>query len=100
MVATVGGPSLSACTMPVSCLPLALLCLLQTPARPVPTGHGGRALPVRSVYLCQGGRSYAYHVSPRCEGLAWCTTPLRRATVAAATKEGRYPCGRCRPASR
>lgn len=49
------------------------------------------------VYMCQGSRSYAYHSSARCEGLAWCTTPLRTATRAAAEKQGRYPCGRCRP---
>ena len=48
------------------------------------------------VYLCGGSRSFAYHSSPRCEGLAWCTTSLRKATVGAATKQGRYPCGRCR----
>ncbi len=62
----------------------------QPPPRPAAAGH--------RVYLCGGSRSFAYHASPRCEGLAWCTTGLRTATVAAATKEGRYPCGRCRPA--
>ncbi len=77
---------------------LTLLLLLQTPnpttarptpARPAAAGH--------LVYLCGGSRSFAYHAAPDCEGLAWCTTALRKATVAAATKQGRYPCGRCQP---
>lgn len=85
--------------MPVMLYRLALLCLLQTPARPMPAaGHGTPPPVAQRVYLCQGSRSFAYHASPRCEGLAWCTTTLRRATPAAAAKQGRYPCGRCRPA--
>jgi hypothetical protein len=51
----------------------------------------------RPVYLCMGGNSYAYHATARFEGLAWCTTTLRTSTRAAAQKQGRYPCGRCRP---
>jgi hypothetical protein len=85
---------------------LLALLLLQTPnATTAPTRQPTAAarLPRKSaaadhlVYLCQGGNSYAYHTTPRCDGLAWCTTSLRKATVAAATKQGRYPCGRCRP---
>ena len=79
--------------------------LLHSPTCTAPTQQPPAARPPRKpataghlVYLCQGGSSYAYHASPRCEGLAWCTTELRKATVAAATKQGRYPCGRCRPA--
>lgn len=83
---------------------LLALLLLQTPnATTAPTHQPTAARPPRKpaaaghlVYLCQGGNSYAYHASPRCEGLAWCTTELRKATVAAAAKQGRYPCGRCR----
>ena len=83
------------------------LLLLQTPTpttaqptQPRPAAASRARKPAAAghlVYLCQGGNSYAYHASPRCEGLAWCTTELRKATVAAATKQGRYPCGRCRP---
>jgi hypothetical protein len=83
---------------------LALL-LLQTTATARPTQQRPAARPPRKpapaghlVYLCGGSRSFAYHAAPGCEALAWCTTSLRKATVAAATKEGRYPCGRCRPA--
>ena len=84
---------------------LLALLLLQTPnATTAPTRQPtAAARPPRKpaaaghlVYLCGGSRSFAYHASPRCEGLAWCTTELRKATVGAATKEGRYPCGRCR----
>jgi hypothetical protein len=86
---------------------LALL-LLQTPnpttARPTPA-RPAVARPPRKpaaaghlVYLCGGSRSFAYHAAPDCEGLAWCTTSVRKATVAAAKKESRYPCGHCRPA--
>lgn len=84
------------------------LLLLQTPtpttARPTqprPAAASRARKPAAAghlVYLCQGGNSYAYHASPRCEGLAWCTTELRKATAAVAMKQGRYPCGRCRPA--
>lgn len=85
---------------------LLLALLLQTPnATTAPTQQQPAARPTRKpaatghlVYLCGGSRFFAYHASPRCEGLSWCTTALRKATVAAATKEGRYPFGRCRPA--
>ena len=77
---------------------LALLLLLQTPAPARPAGpHRPPAAAGHRVYLCMGGNSHAYHATPRCEGLAWCTTELRTATAAAAQKQGRYPCGRCRP---
>lgn len=58
--------------------------------RPAP----GPAAPPK-VYLCQGSASYAYHVSTRCEGLAWCTTSPKALSRAAAVKLGRRPCGRC-----
>ena len=50
---------------------------VHTPRKPA-AGH--------LVYLCGGSRSFTYRASPRCEGLAWCTTSLQKATVGAATK--------------
>ena len=75
---------------------LLLLLFLAQQLHPTPalTRSPASAQP---VYLCMGGNSYAYHAMARCEGLAWCTTALRTATVAAAKKQGRYPCGQCRP---
>ena len=74
---------------------LLLLFLAQQP-HPAPASTR-RPVPARPVYLCMGGNSYAYHATARYEGLAWCTTALRTTTVAAAKKQERYPCGRCRP---
>jgi hypothetical protein len=62
---------------------VALLLIGPPPPRPAP------------VYICQGSASYAYHVSSRCEGLAWCTRSVKPMTRAAAVKLGRRPCGRC-----
>ena len=55
------------------------------------------APPPAKVYICQGFASYAYHISARCEGLAWCTRTVKALPRAAAVKLGRRPCGRCRP---
>lgn len=51
--------------------------------------------PPAKVYICQGSASYAYHVSAKCEGLAWCSSSVKPLTRAAAVKLGRRPCGRC-----
>lgn len=61
---------------------LILLLLLAPPARP-------------TVFFCQGSASFAYHRTATCEGLAWCTRPVKSLPQAAAVKLGRRPCGRC-----
>ncbi len=48
---------------------LMLLLFQQTP-QPKPTPSSKPAAREPLVYLCQGSRSYAYHSSARCEGLA------------------------------
>jgi hypothetical protein len=47
----------------------------------------------RTVYLCKGPESYAYHYKQDCRGLAKCSTRLEKTTESEAKKLKRKLCG-------
>lgn len=59
--------------------------------------HHAAARPAAAprVYVCGGGRAYAYHNSDGCAGLNRCSHGVRAVTVAEAEGMGRQPCKKC-----
>ncbi len=47
----------------------------------------------RTVYLCKGPESYAYHYTKTCRGLSRCSTDLEKTTESEAIKIKRKLCG-------
>lgn len=47
----------------------------------------------RTVYLCMGPMSKAYHLNPNCRGLDRCSTEIKEVSESQAISMGRHLCG-------
>ncbi|MGQ2984846.1 hypothetical protein [Flavobacterium sp.] len=45
------------------------------------------------VYICNGPKSFKYHLKDNCRGLKNCSTEIEKVSLDAAKKKGRTLCG-------
>lgn len=53
------------------------------------------AAPERNVYICNGPKSVAYHLTNECKGLSRCSTNIQEVSENFAIKKGRRLCRIC-----
>lgn len=53
----------------------------------------------KTVYICNGPKSIAYHSTRNCNGLNNCSTTIREITISEANKIGRRACRICKPST-
>ncbi|MBP5369650.1 MAG: hypothetical protein J6Z01_14490 [Bacteroidales bacterium] len=51
--------------------------------------------PERTVYICNGPQSVAYHLTSKCRGLDRCSTEIQALTESQAINKGRRLCKIC-----
>lgn len=51
--------------------------------------------PERTVYICNGPKSVAYHLTSRCRGLNNCSTSIQAVSESTAINKGRRLCRIC-----
>lgn len=70
-------------------LPLLLSCAIITPTKSKQTE--------KSVYVCTGEKSVAYHATKNCRGLNRCGGDIKAVTLSQAKAMGRRACRICKP---
>ena len=68
-----------------------LLCILLLTAGPAVCGYDSK----KTVYICTGTSSYAYHVNKNCSGLNNCKDEIKSVTLSEAEQQNRKPCKKC-----
>lgn len=68
-----------------------LLCILLFAAVPAVFGYDSN----KTVYICTGSSSYAYHANKNCSGLNNCKGEIKAVTIAEAEQQHRKPCKKC-----